>query len=163
MPDKLMNKYLVIFDTVTLVQSTINPQGPARKCLAYFEQGKISIAVSRDTLAEVKDVLSRQYIRQRYEHITDEIVAALIELLSYRGIYLRQVRQHFTYPRDPKDEPQLNLAIEVQADYLISRDNDLLDLMNWNQAEGREFQKRFRWLRIVAPEEFLRMMEQPVP
>lgn len=159
MPDK----YLVIFDTVTLVQSTINPKGPARKCLTYFEQGKISIAVSRDTLAELKDVLSRPYLRQRYEHITDEIVDALIQLLSYRGIYVRVVGKHFTYPRDPNDEPYLNLAIEVSADYLVSRDNDLLDLMNWDQETGREFQKRFRLLKIVTPEEFLRVMEQPTP
>jgi len=53
----------------------------------------------------------------------------------------------------------LNLAIEVQADYLISRDRDLLDLMNWNQEAGREFQRRFRFLKIVTPEEFLRVME----
>lgn len=155
MPDK----YLVIFDTVMLVQSTISPQGPARKCLTYFEQGKISIAVSRQTLAELKDVLSRPYIRQRYEHITDKIVAALVQLLSYRGIYVGNVGNHFTYPRDLNDEPYLNLAIEVSADYLISRDNDLLDLMNWNQEAGREFQKRFRFLRIVTPEQFLRVME----
>ena len=62
--------------------------------------------------------------------------------------------------RDPKDEPQLNLAIEVQADYLISRDNDLLDLMNWYQEAGREFQRRFRFLKIVKPEEFLQVMAQ---
>ncbi len=49
MPDK----YLVIFDTVALVQSTINPHSSAGQCLAYFEQGKISVAVSRATLAEV--------------------------------------------------------------------------------------------------------------
>ena len=159
MPDK----YLVIFDTVTLVQSTINPKGVARKCLAYFEQGKISVAISRDTLAEVKDVLSRPYLRQRYEHITDELVTVLVELLSYRGIYVRHVGKHFTYPRDPDDEPYLNLAIEVSADYLISRDHDMLDLMDWHKEEGRAFQKRFRFLKVVTPEEFLRVMEQPVP
>ena len=74
---------------------------------------------------------------------------------------MRNVGKHFTYPRDPDDEPYLNLAIEVSADYLISRDNDLLDLMNWNQEAGRDFQKRFRFLKIVTPEEFLRVMEQP--
>jgi len=153
------DKYLVIFDTVTLVQSAINPKGAARKCLTYFEQGKISIAVSRDTLAEVKDVLSRPYIRLRYEHITDELVATLVEHLSYRGIYVRNVSRHFMYPRDPDDESYLNLAIEVSADYLVSRDHDLLDLMNWNQEAGREFQRRFRFLKIVTPEEFLRVME----
>lgn len=156
MPDK----YVVIFDTVALVQSTINPNNAAGKCLAYFEQGKITVAVSRATLAEVKDVLSRPKIRQRYKHITDEIVTGLTKLLSYKGLYFRAVGKHFTYPRDPDDEPYLNLAIEVNADYLISRDHDLLDLMNWNQAAGREFQQRFRSLKIVTPEEFLQVMEQ---
>lgn len=156
MPDK----YAVIFDTVTLVQSTINPNSAAGKCLAYFEQGKISVAVSRATLAEVKDVLSRPKIRQRYKHITDEIVTGLTQLLSYKGTYLRSTGKYFTYPRDPDDEPYLNLAIEVQADYLISRDRDLLDLMSWKQEVGREFQQRFRFLKIVAPEEFLQVMEQ---
>ncbi|HMY74803.1 MAG TPA: hypothetical protein PLQ88_23490 [Blastocatellia bacterium] len=52
------------------------------------------------------------------------------------------------------------MAIEVRADFIVSRDNDLLDLMNWHQEAGREFQKRFRSLRIVTPEEFLRAMEQ---
>lgn len=73
------------------------------------------------------------------------------------------VKKRFDYPRDPDDEPYLNLAIEVGADYLISRDNDLLDLMKWEKEEGREFQKRFRFLKIVSPEEFLRVMEQNAP
>ena len=157
----MLAKLLVIFDTVALVQSTINPHSSAGQCLAYFEQSKISVAVSRDMLAEVRDVLSRPHFRQKYKHITDEVVAAIIQLLSYKGRYLRTVPKHFTYPRDPKDEPQLNLAIEVQADYLISRDHDLLDLMKWDQEAGREFQQRFRFLKIVTPEEFLQVVGQP--
>ena len=57
--------------------------------------------------------------------------------------------------RDPKDEPYLNLAIATKTSFIVSRDNDLLDLMRWDQAEGREFQKRFRFLRVVTPEAFL--------
>ena len=48
----------------------------------------------------------------------------MVDLLLDEGLYLRRVPQHFTYPRDPKDEPQLNLAIEVKADYIVSRDKD---------------------------------------
>ncbi len=72
---------------------------------------------------------------------------------------MRDVQQWFDYPRDPNDEPFLNLAIEVEADYLISRDPDLLDLMKWEKEEGRTFQQRFRFLKIVTPVEFLQMME----
>jgi putative PIN family toxin of toxin-antitoxin system len=110
---------------------------------------KITVAVSRATLAEVEEVLLRSELRLKYPLLMDERVTELLDRLFYRGIYLRQVRQYFTYPRDPKDEPQLNLAIEVKADYLISRDNDLLDLMDWHKEEGRELQKRFSFLKIV--------------
>ncbi len=156
MPDK----YLVIFDTVALVQATINELSAAGRCLTLFEQGKISVAVSRATLAEAQDVLSRPYLRQRYDHITEEVVANLIQVLSRKGHLEKKVRKRFSYPRDPKDEPFLNLAIEVKADYLISRDNDLLDLMDWNKPDGREFQRRFRFLKIVKPEEFLQVMKK---
>lgn len=142
------------------MQGLIRQTGPAVRCLEYFEQGKLTIAISRATLAEIEEVLSRSHLRLKYPRLTDERVSDLLDRLLYRGTYLRQVGQHFTYPRDPKDEPQLNLAIEVQADYLISRDNDLLDLMDWHSEEGREFQKRFRFLKIVTPEEFLHAMQQ---
>lgn len=155
MPDK----YLVIFDTVALVQATINEDSAAGRCLTLFEQGKISVAVSRATLVEAQDVLSRPHLRQRYEYITDEVVTDLIQVLSRKGRWERKVRKRFSYPRDPKDEPLLNLAIQVKADYLISRDKDLLDLMDWHKPDGREFQRRFRFLKIVKPEEFLQVME----
>lgn len=155
----MADKYLVIFDTVTLVQSLINPKGPAGKCFTYFEQGKISVAMSRDTLAEVRDVLSRSHLRDRFRQLTDAKIAGLVELLLYKGYYLRRVGKHFTYPRDPNDEPYLNLAIEVEADYFVSRDHDLLDLMKWEQEEGRAFQRRFRFLKIVTPVEFLKALE----
>ncbi|NOT64360.1 MAG: putative toxin-antitoxin system toxin component, PIN family [Acidobacteria bacterium] len=155
----MADKYVVVFDTNIYLQALVSKGGPAVKCLDYFEQGKLTIAVSRDTLDELEEVTSRPHLRTKYPKLTDELVAALISRLRYRGKYLRQVKQRFTYPRDPKDEPQLNLAIAAKAHYLISRDNDLLDLMDWNKPDGREFQRRFRWLKIVKPEEFLQVME----
>lgn len=94
--------------------------------------------------------------------LTDESVKLFIERLRYAAELVRTVQRHFNYERrDVKDEPYINLAIEVEAHYLVSRDNDLLDLMKWNREDGREFQKRFRALRIVTPEEFLRVVEDP--
>ncbi|MFN0124233.1 MAG: putative toxin-antitoxin system toxin component, PIN family [Blastocatellia bacterium] len=158
-----MTRYLVVFDTVAIVQGVINPKGAAGKCLACFHAGEIAVAISRAALREISDVLSRPALRDRFPQITDEKVVWLTGKLLDEGLYVRNVPSHFTYPRDPKDEPYINLAIEVAADFLVSRDHDLLDLMDWHREEGREFQKRFRALRMVTPEEFLRGMEQPAP
>ena len=155
----MRDRYVVVADTNILLQSLLNVAGPAGKCLACFRRGEIDIAVSRDTIKEARDVLSRPSLRAKYPQLTDEKVAHLLAFLRYRGIYLRTVRRWFDYPRDPDDEPYLNLAIEVEADYLISRDADLLDLMKWEQETGREFQRRFRVLKIVTPIEFLQVME----
>ena len=156
----MASKFLVVFNTTTLLQSLLSPNGPAGKCVAYFRRGEIDIAVSQETLNEAKDVLTRSHLRANYPQLTEAKASALIDFLHYRGFYLRAVRRRFEYPRDPKDEPFINLAIEVEADYLISRDNDLLDLMKWEKEESREFQKQFRFLKVVSPEEFLRRMEQ---
>lgn len=153
------DKYIVIFDTNIFLQALVSKRGAAVKCLEYFDQGKVSLAVSRATLAEIADVLARPHLREKYPLLTSEKIAELLERLRYKGIYLRKVRHRFKYPRDPDDEPYLNLAIEARADYLISRDSDLLDLMNWQQEEGRSFQRRFPFLKIVTPPEFLKVME----
>lgn len=69
---------------------------------------------------------------------------------------IETVPKRFDYPRDVDDEAYVNLAIEAEADFLVSRDKDLLDLMKWTSQDGREFQKRFRFVKILDPVEFLR-------
>jgi uncharacterized protein len=152
-------KYVVVFDTNIFLQALIVQRGPAVRCLEDFDQGRIYLAVSRETLAEIADVLSRPHLMEKYPLLTSERIAELLRRLRYDGIYLRRVKRRVTYPRDPDDEPYLNLALEVEADYLISRDSDLLDLMNWEREEGRAFRRRFRLLKIVTPVEFLKIME----
>ncbi len=63
------------------------------------------------------------------------------------------------YLRDPNDAPYLNLAIETKAVFLVSRDNDLLDLMTDYTDESKDFRRRFRKIKIVDPVKFLQIME----
>jgi predicted nucleic acid-binding protein len=60
----------------------------------------------------------------------------------------------FEDPRDPKDEPDINLAITADADYLTSRAKDLLDLM-----KDRDFTTRFPGIRVLDPASLLREIE----
>ena len=155
-----MAEPLVVIDCVVFVQSLISEAGPATRCVELFEQSKFSIAVSRDILSEIREVLMRSSLRQSYPRLTDERVDRLIEGLLYRGKFFRHISRHYEYSRDPYDEAYLNLAIEARADFLFTRDNDLLDLKKWETEEGREFQKRFRLLRIVDPVAFLKEIER---
>jgi hypothetical protein len=52
-------------------------------------------------------------------------------------------------PRDSKDEPYLNLAAATQASFIVTRDRDLLDLMN-----DEAFRAAYPQLTIVDPGAF---------
>jgi|GEM_PF-3297070 len=71
------------------------------------------------------------------------------------AVLIKDVPERFRYERDPQDEPYLNLAIVTRADYIVSRDNDLLDLMDESRAEGQDFRVRFPMLTILDPVAFL--------
>ena len=104
-------------------------------------------------------MLSRSQLRRDFPLLTDEKVEQLIETLLLKGRLLRNVPRRFELPRDPDDEPYLNAAIESGAQFLVTRDRDLLDLMNWDTKEGRDFQSRFPQLKILNPVEFLNVLE----
>lgn len=150
----------VVIDCMVFAQAAANEKGPAARILDLLDEGKITLYVSNLILAETRYVLNRTELRARLRKLTDVAVEALFERLGQHATLIKQVPTRFVYPRDPKDEPYINLAIEMTADYLVSRDNDLLDLMRWEKEEGREFQKRFRFLKIVTPEDFLASMEK---
>jgi putative PIN family toxin of toxin-antitoxin system len=152
---------LVVFDCVVFLQGLIKESGPAVTCIERFEQGRFLLAVSPEILAELRDVLSRSKLRQDFPLLTDKKAEQLIELLLLKGRLFRNVPTRFELPRDPDDEPYLNLAIEAEARFLVTRDRDLLDLMSWETREGRDFQSRFRELKILDPMAFLKAIETP--
>jgi len=144
---------------MVFVQSAANEKGPAARILDLLDEQKITLYVSKLILAEARYVLNRPDVRARLHKLTDVAVEALFERLTQRATLIRNVPKRFVCPRDPKDESYINLAVAMKADYLVSRDNDLLDLMKWEKEEGRKFRKRFRFLKIVTPEVFLAEIE----
>ena len=150
----------VVVDCMIFVQAAANENSPAARIFDLLDEGKITLYVSKMILAEVRYVLNRPELRAKFRTLTDVTVEALFERLGSKAILIKQIPQRFVYPRDPKDEPYVNLALAAGATYIVSRDNDLLDLMRWDREEGREFQKRFRSLMIVDPVAFLKEIER---
>jgi putative PIN family toxin of toxin-antitoxin system len=152
----------VVIDCMIFVQAAANEQSPAARIFDLVDEGKITLYVSKLILAEVRYVLNRPELRARLRTLTDVAVEALFERLDNIAVLVRHIPKRFVYPHNPKDKPYVNLALAAEATYIVSRDNDLLDLMRWDTEEGREFQKRFRSLKIVDPVTFLKELKQPL-
>jgi putative PIN family toxin of toxin-antitoxin system len=129
----------VVFDCMIYLQGLIKDTGPAVDCIEHFERGAVRLFVSEPILEEIGDVLTRPKLQARYPLLTRNRARVLIEILELKAELVRNVPSRLTYARDPKDEKYLNLAIETNADYLVSHDSDLLDLMTGHSDEAKTF------------------------
>jgi putative PIN family toxin of toxin-antitoxin system len=135
------------------LQAAIRHGGPAAAVLRWCESGQITFFVSEDILNEVRDVLLRPEVRRKNRNLTQERVEEFLAHLSEKAVLVTEVPSLFSYERDPKDEKYVNLAVATHAQYLVSRDKDLLDLMN-----DPDFRQRFPHLTILDPPAFLRAL-----
>ncbi len=145
----------VIFDCNVLIQACSNDAGPAGRALRLLEQNLIEVYVSRAVLKELRLVLNYPSVRQKLPGLDDERVDSFVQHLAFRATLVRQVRRVFNYPRAKQDEPYLDLAAAAKANYLVSRDTDLLSLGTDHSLIGKQFRRRFPQLRVVNPVAFL--------
>ena len=144
-----------VFDCMVYLQAIVNEHGPSAAVVRAVREDRVLLFHSAEIVAELRDVLSRPILRQKFPRLTAERVEALIQLAIEKGVSIQNVPPEFVCQRDPKDEKYINLAIVAKADYIVSRDNDLLDLMDESRRDGREFRARFPMLTILDPVMFL--------
>ena len=144
-----------VFDCMVFVQSAGRDTGPAAACFRLVDAGIAELWVSPRVLAEVAEVLSRPRVLRQFRKLTPEKIAQFLADIAAKAKLLDAVPQAFSFPRDPKDEAYINLAIAVDASYLVSRDKDLLDLMRDDLPEGKVFRQQFPKLTILDPVAFL--------
>ena len=142
-----------VFDCMVYLQA-LTSNGPAYRLLELVEDGSVELFLSPPILAEIRNVLSRPKIRNKNRNLNDERMNAFLNKLAAMATVLTDVHAHVQFPRDPKDEPYLNLALTVGAPYLVSRDPDLLDLM-----ADVAFRSAYLNLTILDPVEFLKLPE----
>jgi uncharacterized protein len=148
----------VVFDCNVLLLAAAREKSIASECLRLVENGVVQLYVSEDILTELEDVLTRPEVKKYFKTLTDEAVFAFLLKLRKTSSLISKIPRKFRYPRDPDDEPYINLAVASKADYLVSRDRDLLDLMSSHSDEAKEFRQRFRPLQVIEPLEFLKLV-----
>ena len=147
-----------VFDCNIFLQALLNPKSVAAKCLDLVRDDKVLLFVSKDTINEVRDVLLRPNILAKLPDATSKQIEVFIENILEISILEKNVPKNFKFDRDPKDEMIIDLALVCKADFIITRDNDLLDLMSDISVTGKEFRQKSRPLKIVEPIEFLNIL-----
>ena len=149
----------VVLDCNVLIQAISNEAGPAGRVLRLLQENRIEVCVSGAVLKEFRSVLHYPTVRQRLSDLDDEHIDSFLTQFVFRATLFRQVRHVFDYPRATQDEPYIDLAAAARADYLISRDRDLLSLATDRSLLGKQFRQRYPRLHVLDPVAFLGIME----
>lgn len=132
----------LVLDTNTLVSRMLLPRGVAGRAVDKALAAGILLA-SDETLAELADVLSRPKF-DRYASLSERR-----QFLRMLGSVMRiiPIQHRIQVCRDPKDDMLLHVALNGDARWLITGDQDLRVLANgFRQSHG---------LCIASPAEYL--------
>lgn len=158
---KFVTRIKAVFDCNVFLQAVSNEKSPAAACFRLVQQKVIQLFVSEETLAELEEVLNRPYIKKQFD-LSDRAIIEFISNLRILAKVFRKVPKIFSLPRDIDDEIFINLAVKAEADFIVTRDNDITYLMSGYDFESKQFRQKFRPLRIVQPLEFLRIVEESI-
>lgn len=142
----------IVCDCMVFLQAVADDDSPAAKILDLLESKEIRLYVSEQILREAREVMGRPKLRAKLTGLTDERVEAFSLRLEREAFWLRDIPANFVYVRDPKDEPYIHLAVAAGADFIVSRDHDLLDLMSGYDDASKVFRQRFHPLKVITPE-----------
>lgn len=114
---------IALVDTNVWISALINPHGyPARLKDAWLD-GKFQVVVSVALLDELTDVLSQPRIRDKYRLKTEDI-GEFLRLIAEKSITVTTTG-NLHLCRDPDDDLMLETALNGNAVFAVSRDDDL--------------------------------------
>ena len=131
----------IVLDTNVVISGLLIPGGPG-KIVDLWTENKLTGVVSQALIEEYFDVLLRPKFKRAGTIIErQDLLMGLLEMknsvFAYPGIQLDVVRE------DPEDNRVLECAVEGKVSYIISGDDHLLVL------------KEFQGIAIVTPAEFI--------
>lgn len=139
------NMHRVVLDTVIFVRSLINPSGLWGR-LVFTHGERHRLVVSEPIVREILEVLRRPELTRKYRGVASVNLQTILDILANAEVIA--VKDVPAIGRDPKDDKFLVTAARASAEYLVSEDNDLLDI---HVYEG---------VQIINAATFLAMLEQ---
>lgn len=134
----------VVLDTNLFVSYLLTQGETISQIIDYWEQKEFVVLVSPEILSELRDVVRRPRLQPYMTadpHVLLELLDKDAELVSGRVVLQGLCR-------DPKDDKFIACAAEGSADFIITGDSDLLDMVQVEQIE------------IIRPYDFLSVLKK---
>lgn len=132
-----------VLDTNLLISYLLTQGETLSRIIDHWEQGHFVYVASPAILAELKAVVERP----RLQRAMSADPQALIDVIEQDADFVSGELVLTGICRDPKDDIFIACAVEGQADYLVSGDNDLLDLDYYQDVK------------MISPRLFLQILD----
>jgi len=133
----------VVLDSTVLVSAFLAKTGVSAELLYKAKGGGFDMCLAEEILEEVqRALLQYQKIRKRY-HYTDQAVIQFVQNLRIVAHLITGLPSIEVVNSDPNDNMVVACALKAGANYIVTRDNDLLSLKNYED------------IKIVTPENFI--------
>ena len=134
----------VVFDTVVYIRALMNPRGTWAR--AANRASDYTICISEDIILEILEAMRAPEMRRKLRRMTSvPPLQRLLHLLSSAEVV--EPAESITICRDPDDDKIFECAAAAKADYIVSKDKDVL-------AIGE-----FRGARTITAADFLALLE----
>lgn len=134
-----------VLDANTLISAVINVRASVSQEIYQASKSKhFILIISPQILSEADDVLRRARLMRVHKYSFKQLRKIIKEIANVSYPVLGNTKVEIV--RDPDDDKIISAALEGKADYIVTRDRDLLDL------------KQYQEIKIITPEEFMEIL-----
>lgn len=137
---------IVVLDTNVIISALLSTKGSPAKIIDKWESDEFDIAISKPLLDELERALGYERVR-KYFQSPQEIIKALLKRMKTVGIFVNPGFELNVIEDDPDDNRVLECALSANASYVISGDEHLLGL------------GEYQGIMIISPVGFLKLLD----
>jgi putative PIN family toxin of toxin-antitoxin system len=116
----------IVLDTNVIIDGIKDEYSYEKQIIDAVRAGEIEAYANHQTIQENKLIMRRLVDNPEYEQEINDLLSQITQVVNRRQIHI---------VRDPEDNKILESAVESGAEYLITRDNDLLSLEKYEGVE----------------------------
>lgn len=136
----------IVIDTNLFVSGIISPKGTSAKLISSWQASEFQFVTCQKAVDELNNTLQSRKLVSRY-NIQAADREKLIDAIRHLAIFV-EGNTITGVVDDPKDDIFVACAVEGDAKYIVTGDDDLLRL------------KRYETIRIIKTAYFLRVLER---